>query len=77
MDVLADEVGMLLGIVTGGKELPSQMGAVFVLDALPARVPEQVRLQHGEEMELSKVVSAAKAILAVLRPPEGAAAGLI
>ena len=76
VDVLADEVGTLLGIVTGGKELPSQMAAAFVLDALPARVAEQVRLQHGEEMELTNVVSAAKAILAGLRPPEGAAAGV-
>ena len=77
VDVLADEVSTLLGIVTGGKELPCQMTALFVLDALPAPVAEQVRLQQDEDMELDKVVSTAKAILAGSRLQEGAAAGVI
>lgn len=76
VDVLADEIQTLLGIVTGHNSLPSQMAAMFVLDALPARVAEQVRLLHGDEMELKDVVSAAKSMLAGSQQLEGAAAGL-
>ena len=71
---LVDNIKTLLSIVTGGSPLPSQMAAVFLLDALPSRVAEQVRLQHGEDMELRCIVSCTKALLAGAQPQNESAA---
>lgn len=63
IDVLVTRIQRLLGVVVRGKSVPEQMAAAFLVDALPLRVAEQVRIQHGEEMELKGVVSCAKALL--------------
>jgi hypothetical protein len=63
VDVMADQVKTLLRIVAGGSDPQEQLTAAFLLDTLPPRVAEQVRLQHGDEMELEKVMSCAKSLL--------------
>ena len=63
VDVLADQVSTLLTVVAGGTEPPGQLAAAFLLDALPPRIAEQVRLQHGEELEMEKVVACSKSML--------------
>ena len=63
VDVLVTRIQRLLSIVAEGASVPEQMTSVFLIDALPARVAEQVRLQHGEHMTLKSVSSCAKALL--------------
>ena len=64
IDVLADQITTLLHVTTGGATCPEQIAAAFLLDAIPARIAEQVRLRHGEDMALDDIVSCAKALLA-------------
>jgi len=63
VDVLITRIQRLLRIVCGGTQPPEQLSSAFLVDALPLRVAEQVRLQHGEEMLLKNVLSCAKALL--------------
>ncbi len=63
VDVLADEAKKLLGVVIGGDTPHEELVSVAVIDALPPHVADQVRMQHGETMDLSKVVSCAKSLL--------------
>ena len=62
VDVLADQIKTLLTIVEGGTPR-GPLTAAFLLDALPSRIGEQVRMQHGDDMELDKVVACAKSLL--------------
>ena len=64
VDVLADEARRLLSIVVGKDAPHEELVSVAQLDALPAEVARQVRMQHGEDMELAKVVSCAESLLA-------------
>jgi hypothetical protein len=64
VDVLAEQIETLLGIVGDSLPFPGQFTAVFLLDALPARIAESVRLQCGEHLELASVVNCAKTLLA-------------
>jgi len=63
MDVLADRCQSLFSIVSGGKPIPEEIISAKILDALPSEVAEQLRVQHGENMKRSKIVSAAKSLL--------------
>ena len=74
VDVLVTKIQRLLKIVARGSSVPEQLASTFLLDALPARVSEQIRLQHGEEMRLEKVASCAKALLSDPEQSRGIAA---
>lgn len=77
VDVLADQITALLHVVSEGEECSEHITAAFLLDAIPIRIAEQVRLRHGEDMNLEKVVSCVKALLAGSdRNPEMAAGAL-
>ena len=63
VDVLADQCERLLQIVSGEEKVPESLVCACLLDSLPPQVADSVRLQHGEKMERSGVVSAAKSLL--------------
>lgn len=63
VDVLADEAGRLLRIIVNDNSPPEEIVALAVIDALPSIVGDQVRMQHGETMNLRMVVNSAKALL--------------
>ena len=63
VDIVADKAKTLLDIISGGKAVPSEIVALSVLDALPVFIAQQVRLQHGEDMQLSEVISCAKSLM--------------
>ena len=71
VDVLADKITILLRIVSDDCECPSQVAAMFVVDALPCRITEQIRILHGEKMDLKGVVGAAKTMMAETQQLEG------
>lgn len=62
VDVLADQVKNFLSVIVNGKP-PEELVSLFLVDALPSRVAEKVRIEHGETMETDKIVSCAKALL--------------
>jgi hypothetical protein len=63
VDVLVTRIQRLLSIMSRGDPVPEQIASAYLLDALPLRVAEQIRLRHGEEMLLKDVSSCAKALL--------------
>lgn len=63
IDVLVDQIRTLLRTVPEGSATPDQLIASFLLDALPARNAEQLRIQFGEKMLLKNIVSGAKVLL--------------
>ena len=63
IDVLTEKIKTLLNIASGGKSVPEELVAMTVLNAVPTEVSRQVRLQHGEQMILSDVISSTKALL--------------
>ena len=79
VDVLVDKIKRLLGIMTGGKDIPSELVALTLLDILPDEIQKQVRLRHGEDMKLDEVTSSAKAMLTqhsnLLRASAGSTGG--
>ena len=75
VDVLADQINRLLTVVVGSQAFPEQLAAAFLLDALPLKVAEQVRMQHGEKMVLSEIVSCAKALTSSTTLSSDCAAG--
>ena len=78
IDVLVNQTKTLLEITAGGNTVPDQLVAAFVLDSLPSRIAEQVRLQYGEQMLLKNIVSGAKALLVTFEDyHETAAAGKV
>lgn len=62
VDVMADQIQTLLGIITDG-DVPEQMVSTFLLDALPGEISAQVIMQCGEDMELRPIISCAKSLL--------------
>lgn len=62
VDVIADEARTLFTIISETIP-PDQLVSLAVIDSLPPEIAEQVRMQHGESMDLAKVVSCAKALL--------------
>jgi len=71
VDVLGDKINTLLRIVSDDCEIPSQIAAMFVVDALPCRIAEQIRILHGEKMDLKGVVNAAKTMMAEAQRSDG------
>lgn len=63
IDVLTEEIKSLLEIVSSGDPVPQEFVALTLVDALPEKVAETVRLHEGETMQLQAVLSAAKAAL--------------
>ena len=63
IDILVDRTKTLLRIIAG-KEPPMEIVSLFILDALPRHVAEQVRLHHGEKLDLESVISCVKSLLA-------------
>ena len=63
MDSPSNQCLRLLQIFTGDENVPGSLVFICLLDALPRDVADRVRLQYGEEMERSKVVSVGKSFL--------------
>lgn len=64
IDVLASEAKTLLRIISKGKDVPDEIIALTIVDALPQRIADEVRMRHGENMELSPVIQSAKSLWA-------------
>lgn len=75
VDVLVSRIQRLLSTVAAGAAVPEQVVSVHLIDALPPRVAEQVRLQHGEHMTLTDVSSCAKSLLSGADSPTEMTAG--
>ena len=64
IDVLVDDAESLLQIIVGGPP-PGELVSLFVLDALPREIADQVRLHHGKHLTLADMDSCAKSLIAV------------
>lgn len=73
IDVLVDDAESLLQIIVGGPP-PGELVSLFVLDALPREIADQVRLHHGKDLTLADVASCAKSLTAV--PARGVVAAV-
>jgi hypothetical protein len=65
VDVAVEEVKSLLRTISGD-DPPGELVSMFILDALPGTIADQVRLTCGEHMRLTEVSSAAKSLLTVV-----------
>lgn len=63
IDVLAEKIETLMTTVVSGKTPHREMIAVLLLDKLPGNLAEQIRLHHGETLDLEKVCSCAKSLV--------------
>ena len=73
VDMLVDDAKSLLEVIVGGSP-PEELVSLFVLDAMPREISDQVRLHHGEQLNLEKVSSCAKSLTVV--PGKGIVAGV-
>ena len=65
VDLLVEKIKSLLRIIT--EESPNEhLVAVFLLDSLPEQVSEIVKTQHGSDMNLTRIVLAAKNLLSTV-----------
>ena len=62
VDALAVRAQELLQIISRGKDVPEQFVSLAVLNAIPMRIADEVRLRHGKELELTAVVDCAKSL---------------
>lgn len=62
VDVLADQVKCFLEIIVNDTP-PDELVSLFVIDALPTKVAEKVKMDHGELMQSGKIISCAKSLL--------------
>ncbi len=75
IDVTVTCIQRLFRVVSNGSVVPDSMVALFLLDAMPPRIAENVRMQHGEKMDLQAIASCAKALLSSSGPSTDFAAG--
>lgn len=62
IDVITEQIKALLKCVTSGSTVDESLVALHLLDALPETVAEKIAMQHGEDLKLKEVISAAKAL---------------
>ena len=61
IDVLVQQMRSLLTTITGD-EPAGEIVSLFVIDALPAHIADQVRLHHGETLTLASVTNCVKGL---------------
>ena len=66
VDVVTEEIKSLLKCATDQSVIPETLVALQLIDALPSAVAEKVTLQYGEELQLEKIVSASKSLMAAM-----------
>lgn len=76
VDVLAERISTDLRILCG-VEPPGELVSALLLEALPVNIADHVRMQYGEDMALTSVVSGAKGLISGLRDNVGGAARAI
>ena len=62
IDLLANEINDLLRAAIGIDEPPDELVAHHVVDALPVRLAEPVTMLHGEDMNLTAIISSVKSL---------------
>lgn len=62
VDLLANEINALLRAAIGVSAPPDELVAHYVLDALPTALAEPVTMLHGEEMNLTAIISCVKSL---------------
>lgn len=75
IDVLVTRIQRLLRVASNDKAVSDSMVSLFLLDAIPSRIADNVRMQHGEKMDLTAVTSCVKALLSSSEPSNDFAAG--
>ena len=63
VDVVAEQIKGLLQCATAETKVAESLVALHLMDALPEQVAEKVAMQHGEELKLTKVINATKALV--------------
>ena len=74
VDVAAEKIKSLLNNVSSGPGAES-MVALYLIDALPKVVADQIAMQHGEELDLQKVINSSKALMSSFTESAYAAVG--
>lgn len=65
VDILADQIKGSLRIMVGdAAAIPDELVSFYLIDALPSQISSQIKVRHGETMELSPIISCAKSLLA-------------
>lgn len=62
IDVVADRIQSLLKTIAG-VEPAEEIVSLFVIDALPSHIADQVRLHHGEKLPLGPILSCIKGLV--------------
>lgn len=62
VDALAVRAEDLLHIISRKEDVPEQFVSLAVLDAIPSRIADEVRMRHGKKMALSSVIDCAKSL---------------
>lgn len=62
VDAVAVRAEELLRIISMGKDVPEQFISLAVLNAIPMRIADEVRMRHGKKLELAAVVECVKAL---------------
>ena len=76
LDETVNEIKSCLQTISGGKTYPEELVSLFLLDTLPKPIADNIRIQHGEKLNIDEVLSCAKALMLDFND-RGAAAGVV
>ena len=75
LDETVSEIKSCLRVISSDKNFPEELVSLFLLDALPKSIADNIRIQYGEKLNIDEVLSCAKALMLDIND-RGAAAGI-
>ena len=76
VDAMAEEIKSLLSVVTSGVG-PNALVSLFLIESLPKTIADQVLMQHGQDLEIHKIVESSKSLMSAAQDSSlSAATGL-
>ena len=77
VDDAVSDIKSWLKTISGDTPVPEELLSLFLMDALPKSVADNIRTQHGENLRIAEVSSCAKALMLNMNDEQGAAAGVV